>query len=122
MNEKRIHKHIDDIKSFVALIGIFFNNGNLNRMLMYHTSILTIIKKLKVELKNTGKTNLFEIRTSQVLLGVARDTIKDYEAVYFQPGYNIADFDEFYESALSQFKAYEKEFYYELLKGRQWFY
>lgn len=122
MNEKRILKHIDDIKSFVALIGIFFNNGNLNRMLTYHNSILKLIKKLKYEFKNTDKTSLFEIRISRELLGVSRATIKDYEEVYFHPGYDIAEFNDFYESASSQLKSYEKEFYYELLKGKQWFY
>ena len=122
MNYKKINKHIEDIKNFTALICIFFNNGNLNRVLIYHNSISKTITKLKYELRKTDKTSLYEIRIAQDLLELTRRAIKEYEEVYLQPGYNIAEFDDFYESAFIQFKAYEKNFCYELSKDKQWFY
>ena len=120
MNRIKVHKYIDDIKSYIALIGIFFYNGNLNRTLIYHNAILKNIKKLKYEFKNTNKSSLYEIRNSIKFLEDSKYTIKSYEESYFHPGYNVGDFDDFYESALSQLELYKKQFTYELL--REWMY
>lgn len=122
MNDKVIMKHLDDIKNFVTLIEVFYNNGNLNRMVMYHNYILKIIKQIKKEYAKIEKTNLYEVRIARSSLNAVRTTIKEYESVHFQEGYNIADFDEFYESACVQLKMYEKEFYYQLMRGTGWIY
>jgi hypothetical protein len=117
MNDKIIRKHLEDIKNFVALIDFFYNNGNLNRMLIYHTYILKSIKQIKKEYASIEKTNLYEVRIARSSLNDVRTTIKEYADIHFQEGYDIADFNEFYESASVQLKTYEKEFYYQLLRG-----
>lgn len=122
LNDKKIKKLHEDIKNFVSLIEVFYNNGNLNRMLMYHTYILKSIKQIKQEYASIEKTNLYEVRTARSSLNTIRTTIKDYEAIHFQEGYDVGDFNEFYESASVQLKTYEKEFYYQLLRGTGWIY
>jgi protein tyrosine phosphatase len=120
MNDKVIMKHLEDIKNFMALIEVFYNNGNLNRLLRYHNCIIKIIKQIKKEFAGIEKTNLHEVRIARTSLNTVRTTIKEYAALSFQEGINIADFDDFYESASVQLKAYENEILCKLMNGSGW--
>jgi hypothetical protein len=111
-----VKKYIEDIKSFTCLIDVFFNNGNMNRVIIYHNYILKIIKKIKSEFSSIDKTNLDSLRTASSHLELTRLIIDDYKRLYFEQGTNLADFDDFYESAVVQLNMYEKDFCYELMK------